>query len=135
MYIREATEQDYPLIFQLYHNTGWIHYTNNPPMLEAAVRHSLKVLVAWEGDVLTGVIRAVGDGASILHIQDIIVEPEHRRKGIGTALLCAMDDLYPDVYQKILLTDDQPSKLAFYENCGFAKSKSFRCVAMVKFNV
>jgi len=135
MKIREATSQDYPLIFQLYQSTGWINYTNNPAMLEAAVRQSLKVLVAWEGDALVGVIRAVGDGASILHIQDIIVAPEHRRKGIGTALLHTMDGLYPDVYQKILLTDDQPGKLAFYQNCGFAPSRSVRCVAMVKFNV
>lgn len=135
MEIREATDHDFPLIFQLYQNTGWINYTNNPPMLEAAVRHSLKVLVACSNGILVGVIRAVGDGASTLCIQDIIVAPEHRRRGIGTALLRAMDRRYPDVYQKILLTDDQPRSLAFYENCGFAESRRFRCVAMVKYNV
>ena len=130
--IREATPLDYPKVRELYHDAGWLNYTNHPAMLDAALRDSRTVLVAVaQADVL-GVIRAVGDGASILYIQDLIVRRDQKRRGIGTCLLLRMDALYPDVYQKVLLTDDTPVSRAFYEHSGFQHSKQIGCMAMVK---
>jgi len=45
------------------------------------------------------IIRAVGDGRTIVFVQDIIVMPEYQRKGIGTKLLKAVMEKYKDVYQ------------------------------------
>ncbi len=65
----------------------------------AAFRHSLLVLAAWEDGELAGLIRAVGDGATIVFIQDILVAPERQRRGIGTALLRALLERFNGVRQ------------------------------------
>ncbi|MFR3468483.1 MAG: hypothetical protein ACLTTF_02940 [Oscillospiraceae bacterium] len=46
-------------------------------MLKAAFNGSLLVLGAWADGNLVGIIRAVGDGASILYVQDILLYPEY----------------------------------------------------------
>ncbi len=135
MQIREATLKDRQGMIALYHDAGWLNYTKHPDMLTAALDQSLTVLVAAEAEAIIGMVRAVGDGASILYIQDIIVLKAHQRRGIGRRLLEAMDALYPDVYQKILLTEDQPKNHAFYESCGFQSSQACGCIAMMKVKV
>ena len=49
----------------------------------------------------------VGDGYTILYIQDLLVHPDFARQGIGSRLLLRILGKYESVYQKILLTDDQ----------------------------
>lgn len=56
-------------------------------MLAAPYKNSLCVLGAYDGDNLVGVVRAVGDGASVLFVQDLLVLPKYQRQGIGTRLL------------------------------------------------
>jgi len=131
--IREYTDMDMKAILSLYNSVGWLNYTNNPSMLEAACRNSLKILAAWNDDKLIGIIRAVGDGVSIVYIQDIIVLPEYQRRGVGGRLVNEIDMLFPNVYQKVLLTDNQTNSLGFYQRCGFSLSDNYKCVAFVKF--
>ena len=59
-------------ILPLYTSVGWTAYTDDPAALERGFRHSLLVLAAWEDGELAGLIRAVGDGATIVFIQDIL---------------------------------------------------------------
>jgi len=122
-------------VLNLYKSVGWTNYTEKPDMLQSAIRHSIKVLGAYDGDKLIGFLRAVGDGHSILYIQDIIVLPDYQRRGIGKALVKAIDDQYSHVYQKVCLTDDSPESVHFYKNCGFSLSSDFKCVAFVKFTM
>ena len=62
-------------------------------MLEHAFEHSLRILGAHDGEKLVGIIRAVGDGYSVLFIQDILVLPEYQRKGIGNRLMDAAEQI------------------------------------------
>lgn len=39
------------------------------------------------GNQLQGIIRVVGDGYTIVWIQDILVFPDQQRKGVGSALI------------------------------------------------
>ena len=94
MTIREYTDPDWNELMSLYAAVGWTNYTDEPEMLRAAYTHSLCILAAYEDDRLLGVVRAVGDGASIVFIQDILVFPKYQRRGIGKALLCAMMERY-----------------------------------------
>ena len=74
-------------VLPLYEAVGWTNYTQNPTMLKEAYKNSLHILTALnEEGKLLGVLRAVGDGASILFIQDILVTPEYQHQGIGTKL-------------------------------------------------
>ena len=119
-------------IMPLYQSAGWTGYVNNPDMVRAAHENSLLIIGAYESGHLIGFIRAVGDGASIVLIQDIIVSPMHRRRGIGSRLMSAMMERYAGVYQMELMTDDRPDTAAFYESLGFKKAQDLGCCAYMR---
>lgn len=108
-------------ITALYAAVGWSAYTKDPERLEAAVAASLRVVTAWHDHRLVGLARLVGDGLTIVHLQDILVAPEHHRTGIGRELFRRAFQPYEDVRQKLLLTDDEPGQLAFYRAMGFTE--------------
>ena len=131
--------RDYPgyraeEILPLYEAVGWRAYTRRPDMLEEAFRRSLCVLGAWEGERLAGILRAVGDGASLIFVQDLLVLPEYQRRGIGSGLLRELQRRYPRVYQTELMTDDDPEKAAFYASLGFAPAEEQGCRAWMRIN-
>lgn len=122
-------------LLRLYNSVGWSNYTKNPDMLCKAYENSLLVITAWEEDKLIGVIRVVGDGYSIIYIQDIIVLEEHQHKGIGAKLIMEVMNKYTHVYQKVLLTENESKTRSFYEKMGFAASDKYGCISFVKFNM
>ena len=119
-------------ILPLYEAVGWTNYTTKPEMLKAAFENSLHVLAAFtEEGILVGVLRAVGDGASILFIQDILVTPEYQHQGIGTKLLQQTLEKYKNVYQIQLTTDNSMKTISFYESNGFTSLTSLNCVSFM----
>lgn len=119
-------------IINLYQSVGWTNYLERTDILEEAYANSLCVLGAYDSDRLVGIIRAVGDGQTIVFVQDIIVLPEYQRKGIGTKLLKAVVEKYNDVYQMELLTDNTVKTKAFYRSVGFTASDDIGCVAFIR---
>ena len=119
-------------IFPLYEAVGWTNYTSNPTMLKNALEHSLFLISARdeEGNLI-GFLRAVGDGFSIVYIQDIIVLPEYQRQGIGTQLLRQTLEYFKEVYQMILTTDSELKTLAFYESNGFTALSKVGCTSFM----
>ena len=73
MTIREYTDYSGAEITALYAAVGWSAYTEKPDTLREAFRNSMLVLAAWEDEKLTGIIRAVGDGCTVVFIQDLLV--------------------------------------------------------------
>ena len=119
-------------IFPLYEAVGWTNYTTNPTMLKNALEHSLFLISARdENGKLIGFLRAVGDGYSIVYIQDIIVLPEYQRQGIGTQLLRQTLEYFKEVYQMILTTDSELKTLAFYESNGFTALSKVGCTSFM----
>ena len=117
-------------VMPLYEAVGWTNYTQKPEMLEEAYKNSLHILGAFNDEgKLVGVLRAVGDGASILFIQDILVYPEYQHQGIGTKLLQLTLEKYKNVYQIQLTTDDSPKTVSFYESNKFTSLTSLNCVS------
>lgn len=127
--IKEYKNYNDEEILNLYKSVGWTNYTSNPQMLQAAYAHSLKILGAYEKDKLLGIIRVVGDGHSVVFIQDILVYPEYQRQGIGTALIKQILQDYKDVYQKHLLTDNTEKTVQFYKSLGFTMDTDMECRA------
>lgn len=119
-------------ILPLYKAVGWSNYYLRPEMLRLSYENSLCVLGAYEGETLVGIIRAVGDGHSILFIQDILVYPEHQCRGIGTALMGTMLERYPNVYQTQLATDNTEKTAAFYKSLGFKPLGEIGCCGFMK---
>ena len=119
-------------VLPIYEAVGWTNYTENPEMLNVAYTNSLHVLAAFnEEGILVGVLRAVGDGASILFIQDILVTPEYQHQGIGTKLLQQTLEKYKNVYQIQLTTDNSMKTISFYESNGFTSLTSLNCVSFM----
>ncbi|MGL4643374.1 MAG: GNAT family N-acetyltransferase [Vagococcus fluvialis] len=117
---------------KLYSSVGWAAYTKNLEVLEQALNHSLQVISAWNEDELVGLIRVVGDGFTIIYVQDILVHPDYQDKKIGTELMTKILDNYPEVRQKVLLTEDAPDIRHFYEKFGFTSCDKGGAVAFYR---
>ncbi len=132
MVIRELASLELDTLLDLYESVGWTNYTRAPEMLLKAYENSLLALGAYDGGRLAGVIRAVGDGFSLVFIQDLLVYPEHQRRGIGTQLMRELMSRFPDVYQMELMTDNTAKTAAFYRSLGFVRVDDIGCCAFIK---
>lgn len=119
-------------ILKLYSSVGWTAYTDEPQVLKQGFQNSLLVLAAYEGEELLGIIRVVGDGVTVVFIQDLLVLPEKQRNGVGTALVKAVLERYPVVRQIELTTDQTPETAAFYESLGFSEFEKIGCRGFMK---
>ena len=99
MEIREYSQYNESEILNLYASVGWTAYTSDPAALKLGFQNSLLTLAAYESNSLVGILRCVGDGATVVLIQDILVAPQFQRKGIGSALLNAALSRYTSVRQ------------------------------------
>ena len=120
MEIREYREYREEELLSLYASVGWTAYTQHPETLRAGVANSLFTLGAYDGQTLLGIIRTVGDGHTIVLIQDILVFPEHQRKGIGSKLMQAVLERFRN------------ANIAFYESLGFRKMSEIGCCAFIR---
>ena len=134
--VRELSTDDcqtrFNEVLDLYEAVRWTNYTSRPERLRAGYAGSLAVWGAFAGDKLVGVVRVVGDGSTIVFVQDLIVAPSHQYRGIGTRLMSAVMNRFSDVYQMELLTDKGSDACALYERLGFVQSDAMGCVAYVR---
>ena len=91
---------------ELYNDVGWSAYTQDLEVLKQAILQSLDVITVWNDDKLVGLIRAIGDGLTIVYIQDILVLNAYQNKGIASELLQRILNKYKNVRQKVLLTEE-----------------------------
>ncbi|MFJ7982696.1 GNAT family N-acetyltransferase [Lysinibacillus xylanilyticus] len=116
----------------LYEYVEWYAYTKDLDQLQQALLNSIYVLSTWENDQLIGLTRVVGDGLTILYIQDILVLNSHQNRGIATDMMNHILEKYKDVRQKVLLTEEAPDVRHFYEKNGFQSCDKGTLVAFAK---
>ena len=116
-------------VLELYRQVGWTNYTKTPEMLERAIANSLYVLGAFDGEQLVGLIRAVGDGVSILFIQDLLILPAYQRQGIGKTMMKRCLETFSACYQIHLLTEVSDKTHGFYTDLGFKTVDEISCCA------
>ena len=116
-------------VLRLYNDAGWLAYTEKPEQLMQALERSLYLVCAYEDGQLCGLLRAVGDGCTILYIQDILVEHAHRRAGVGRRMAEVALEADPDVRQKGLMTAETPEMHGFYESLGFCPAEQMGLTA------
>ena len=132
MEIKEYKEYQEDEIQTLYAAVGWTAYTEDLPALERGFQNSLLVLAAYEDGELIGLIRVVGDGATVVFVQDLLVAPQKQRQGVGTALLKAVLERYSNVRQLLLTTDSTPKTIAFYKSLGFSDLSTLGCCGFMR---
>lgn len=119
-------------VLALYYDCCWTAYTDEPKILEKAIKNSLEVLTLWDGEILVGLARTVGDGATICYLQDILILNSYQGKGLGTRLL---DQVLADndhIRQFNLLTEDVEKNRNFYRKLGLEPVASAGCISFMK---
>ncbi|WP_281863416.1 GNAT family N-acetyltransferase [Planomicrobium okeanokoites] len=129
---KEGKQIDKESLKSLYEDVEWFAYTKDLDQLAEAVAHSLYVLSIWDNDELIGLIRVVGDGLTIIYIQDILVLNRRQNKGIASELLRCVLEKFRDVRQKVLLTEEAADVRHFYEKNGFKSCDRGTLVAFAK---
>lgn len=128
----KADVPDTKNILKLYNDAGWIVYTKNPEELKKGIHNSLTVYSAWSKSELVGFLRIIGDGLTIIYIQDILVLKNFRRMGIGKKLISLMLSDFGHVRQIVLLTDNNKETHSFYTACGFTPAETVNCRTYLK---
>ncbi|MCR5528727.1 MAG: GNAT family N-acetyltransferase [Saccharofermentans sp.] len=132
MQIREYSEYNEDEIVSLYSDAGWIAYMKDTDSMKKGYENSLLILGAYDGDDLMGIVRVVGDGHTIVFVQNLLVYNRYQRQGVGTALLKAVLERYRDVRQIELVTDDTDKTKAFYGSVGFRPLDDIGCCGFMR---
>jgi len=112
-------------LLRLYESVGWFAYTTGKRRSElaTAIRKSSYVVAAWQENRLIGLARCLSDDSSIFYLQDILVDPEFQRCGVGRRLFEACIHRYEHIRAKVLMTDDEERQRQFYQAMGFTNTK------------
>ena len=110
---------------ELYRIAGWVEQDDACAFLGPALRNSCAVCAAYCGGKAVGIGRALGDGVSDAYIQDVIVDPAFRRRGVGGKIVRALvAELRRRGVDWIALVGE-PGTEAFYRSLGFAAPEGF----------
>ena len=78
------------LFLELYTSVGWEAPCREQVAL--ALKNSLATFVAYDGEKALGMVRLLGDGGMSFYVKDFAVVPECQGKGVGKALMAALQD-------------------------------------------
>lgn len=95
---------------------------NKPDKLQQAFSHSDKVITAWDGDKLVGLINSIADGSLTAYIPYLLVHPDYQKQGIGRKLVKMIVSEY-ESYERIALLTEKDT-VDFYRKCGFLEARS-----------
>ena len=130
--IKKSLVADMDDVLKLYDDCGWTAYTDEPELLEKAIKNSLDLWTLWDGEILAGLARTVGDGATISYLQDLLILKAYQGKGLGTRLLREVLHDNKGIRQFVLLTEDNEKNKNFYEKLGLRPVSDFACISFMK---
>lgn len=99
---------------------GWSHRVGDPKRFAALIRNSQRTAVALAGSEIVGFARAITDGLSNGYLSMVVVAPQHRRKGIGSALVAHVTAGSPEVTW--VLRAGREGAAEFFSELGFSAS-------------
>ena len=105
---------------------------NYPEKLVRAMRNSTRVISAWDGEKLVGLVRALDDGETVAVLHYLLVDPEYQGQHIGDGLMKRIMSCFDDLlYVKIMPSD--PKTIPFYERYGFRQYDNYSAMVRKRF--
>jgi len=92
-----------------------------PDALRRSFQQSQHVALAWDVGDLVGMARLLSDGVCNAYLVDVWTRSDHRRRGIGTAMIEYLMVRVPGQHIGLQTDDAQP----FYESLGFRRQPEF----------
>lgn len=109
----------------LYRLADWVSDGEDCSFINRAVAGSFLAAAAFEGENLVGMGRVLSDGISDAYIQDVVVHPDFRGKGIGGKIVMFLvSELEARGVDWIALVGE-PGTENFYSHLGFEAKKGF----------
>ena len=107
-------------------SVGWA--AEHPDQAAAAMRNSELVITARDGNRAVGMARLITDGGASAFLEDVVVHPDYRRRGIARELVQRVVEyidagLKPEYRVKITILSAEGLE-SFYESFGFEKRPS-----------
>lgn len=108
---------DHDQLQELFLSVEWSS-GNYPDKLQVAMGNSDRVVSAWDGEKLVGLMNALSDTTMTAYFQYLLVHPDYQSGGIGKMLVATMLEAYKDCARKVLIAYDK--EIEFYKRCGFS---------------
>jgi len=131
-----ATEVEYQVvtaapveqIIALYKAGGWWQETPaNRSRIEPMIRGSFCFMVARASNGnIVAMGRVISDGASDAYIQDVVVLPPYRRRGVGRELIRRLTQFCVEHEIDWIGIVAEPGTLAFYESLGYGALEGYQ---------
>ena len=114
---KQIKDFDSDQLQELFLSVEWFS-GNFPEKLQTALHNSSKVISAWDGNKLVGLIRGLDDGIWQATIDCLLVNPAYQGRGIASTLLKYLLNEYSD-FLYIDVVPDEKKNVSFYEKHGF----------------
>ena len=118
-FVKEFTPETLRAAARLYAIAGWCSEEEAAGFLAGMFSGSFLVCSAWCNGEAAGFARAISDGVSDAYIQDVVVAPEFRKRGIGGGMVSRLvEELRRHGIDWIGLVG-VPGTESFYRDLGF----------------
>ena len=114
-------------IVELYRIGGWWKDSYDKSIIKFIIKNSFcfVVVVDKKTKKAVGMGRVLSDGISDGYIQDLVILPEYRKKGIGKKLTKVLVDYCKSKGVNWIALISEPNQEEFYKKIGFKEMKNY----------
>ncbi|MGY1892371.1 GNAT family N-acetyltransferase [Pseudomonas sp. SDT291_1_S447] len=118
--VRDLLPAETQSVRQFLGEHGWGHRTGSDEHFAQLIKNSQRTAVAVQGEQIIGFARGISDGLSNGYLSMVVVDDQHRREGIGRALVEHIMGDNPDITW--VLRAGREGAEAFFASLGFETS-------------
>ncbi len=123
-FVKKWSEDD---IVELYKVGGWWKESYDKSVIKFIIKDSFcfAVVVDKKTKKAVGMGRVLSDGISDGYIQDLVILPEYRKKGLGKKLTKILVDYCKSKGINWIALISEPNQEEFYKKIGFKEMKNY----------